>query len=101
MDMGGTPHSAAVINRYLGIAARKEGEPAGSPYADWPVGVVANLAVAARWGIEPAPSLAHKAFEVAQWASQSSAAAAIQLSISFASSPVGTHQAKLTLPQSL
>ena len=39
---------------------------------------VANLAVAARKGIEPAPSLAHEAFEVAQWASQSSAAAAIQ-----------------------
>src|SRR6516165_6325672 len=40
---------------------------------------VANLAVAARKGIEPAPSLAHEALEVAQWASQSSAAAAIQL----------------------
>jgi hypothetical protein len=40
---------------------------------------VANLAVAARKGIEPAPLLAHEAFEVAQWASQSSAAAAIQL----------------------
>ena len=39
---------------------------------------VANLAVAAREGIEPAPSLAHEALEVAQWASQSSAAAAIQ-----------------------
>jgi len=50
---------------------------------------VANLATAARKGIEPAPSLAHEAFQVAQWASQSSAAAAIQLvSIGFASSPV-------------
>ena len=39
---------------------------------------VANLAVAARKGIEPAPSLAHEAIEVAQWASQSSAAAAVQ-----------------------
>ena len=39
---------------------------------------VANLAVAARKGIEPAPSLAHEALEVAQWASQSSAAAAVQ-----------------------
>src|SRR5262249_46594332 len=39
---------------------------------------VANLAVAARKGIEPAPSLAHEAFEIAQWASQSSAAAAVQ-----------------------
>ena len=39
---------------------------------------VANLAVAARKGIEPAPSLAHEALEVAQWASQSSAAAALQ-----------------------
>jgi hypothetical protein len=48
-------------------------------------------------------------FEYAQWANQSSAAAAIQLmSTRFASSPVGTHQAKRTLleylsyhPQSL
>jgi tetratricopeptide (TPR) repeat protein len=39
---------------------------------------VASLAVAARKGIEPAPSLAHEAIEVAQWASQSSAAAAVQ-----------------------
>ena len=39
---------------------------------------VANLAVAARKGIEPAPSLAHEAIEVAQWANQSSAAAAVQ-----------------------
>src|SRR5262249_24849617 len=39
---------------------------------------VANLAVVARKGIEPAPSLAHEAIEVAQWASQSSAAAAVQ-----------------------
>jgi tetratricopeptide (TPR) repeat protein len=39
---------------------------------------VANLAVAASKGIEPAPSLAHEAVEVAQWASQSSAAAALQ-----------------------
>jgi tetratricopeptide (TPR) repeat protein len=29
---------------------------------------VANLAIAARKGIEPAPSLAHEALEVAQWA---------------------------------
>ena len=39
---------------------------------------LADLAVAARKGIKPAPSLAHKALEVAQSASQSSAAAAIQ-----------------------
>lgn len=40
---------------------------------------VANLAVAARKGIaEPAPSLANEAIEVAQWANQSSAAAAVQ-----------------------
>src|SRR5439155_13865019 len=49
---------------------------------------VANLAAAARDGIEPAPSLAHEALEVAQWASQSSAAAAIQqMSTRFASGP--------------
>ena len=47
---------------------------------------VANLAVAARKGIEPAPSLAREALEVAQWASQSSAAAALQqMSTRFAS----------------
>jgi hypothetical protein len=44
--------------------------------------------LAARKGIDRAPSLAHKAFEVAQWASQSSAAAAIQqMSTRFASAP--------------
>src|SRR6266511_1994348 len=49
---------------------------------------VANLAAAARKGIEPAPSLAHEAIEVAQWASQSSAATAVQqMSTRFASSP--------------
>jgi len=49
---------------------------------------VANLAIAARKGIEPAPSLAAEAFEVAQWASQSSAAAAVQqMSTRFASGP--------------
>jgi CHAT domain-containing protein/tetratricopeptide (TPR) repeat protein len=49
---------------------------------------VANLAAAARNGIEPAPSLAHEAIEVAQWANQSSTAAAIQqMSTRFASGP--------------
>jgi CHAT domain-containing protein len=49
---------------------------------------VANLAAAARKGTDLAPSLAHKALEVAQWASQSSAAVAIQLmSTRFASGP--------------
>jgi tetratricopeptide (TPR) repeat protein len=49
---------------------------------------VANLGVAARKGIEPAPSLAHEAIEVAQWASQSSAAAAVQqMGARFASGP--------------
>jgi tetratricopeptide (TPR) repeat protein len=49
---------------------------------------VANLAVAARKGIEPAATLAHEALEVAQWASQSSAAAAVQqMGTRFASGP--------------
>jgi CHAT domain-containing protein len=49
---------------------------------------VANLAVAVRKGIEPAPSLAHEAIEVAQWAIQSPAAAAIQqMGTRFASGP--------------
>jgi tetratricopeptide (TPR) repeat protein len=38
---------------------------------------VANLAVAARKGIEPAAALAREALETAQWASHSSAAAAL------------------------
>jgi tetratricopeptide (TPR) repeat protein len=47
---------------------------------------VANLAVAARKGIEPAASLAREAIEVAQWASQSSVAGAVQqMSTRFAS----------------
>ena len=39
---------------------------------------VANLTAAANKGIEPASSLAHEALQVAQWAGQSSAAAALQ-----------------------
>jgi tetratricopeptide (TPR) repeat protein len=47
---------------------------------------VASLAVAARKGIEPAASLAREAIEVAQWASQSSVAGAVQqMSTRFAS----------------
>src|SRR5262249_40982425 len=49
---------------------------------------VANLAAAAHKGSEPAPLLAHEAIEVAQWGSQSSAAAAIQqMSTRLASGP--------------
>jgi DNA invertase Pin-like site-specific DNA recombinase len=49
---------------------------------------LANLAIGARKGTKPEPSLAHEALEVAQWASQSSAAAAIQqMSTRFASGP--------------
>jgi tetratricopeptide (TPR) repeat protein len=39
---------------------------------------LANIAVEARQGIEPAPALGREAFEVAQWASHSSAASALQ-----------------------
>jgi hypothetical protein len=47
---------------------------------------VANVAAATRKGVESAPSLAGEALEVAQWASQSSAAAALQqMSTRFAS----------------
>ena len=45
---------------------------------------VANLAVVAHNRIEPAPPLAYEALEIAQWASQSSAAAAIHASFPFA-----------------
>lgn len=47
---------------------------------------VANLALAARQQIEPEPTLAREAFGIAQWADQSSAAAAVQqLAVRFAS----------------
>ena len=47
---------------------------------------VASLAAGTRGGVEPAPALAREAFEIAQWANQSSAAAAVQqLSPRFAS----------------
>jgi CHAT domain-containing protein/tetratricopeptide (TPR) repeat protein len=47
---------------------------------------VASLAAGARERIEPASALGHEAFEIAQWANQSSAAAAVQqLSPRFAS----------------
>ena len=47
---------------------------------------VASLAAGTRAGVEPAPALAREAFEIAQWANQSSAAAAVQqLSPRFAS----------------
>ena len=39
---------------------------------------VASLAAAARQGVESGPALGREAFEIAQWANQSSAAAAIQ-----------------------
>ena len=39
---------------------------------------VGSLAAAARAGLEPASALGHEAFEMAQWANQSAAAAAIQ-----------------------
>jgi CHAT domain-containing protein/lipopolysaccharide biosynthesis regulator YciM len=39
---------------------------------------VASLAAAARAGVEPASKLAREAFEIAQWANQSAAAAAVQ-----------------------
>jgi tetratricopeptide (TPR) repeat protein/CHAT domain-containing protein len=46
--------------------------------ADYFLRHVANLAAAAKQGLEPAPALGAEAFEIAQWAGQSSAAAAIQ-----------------------
>ncbi len=46
--------------------------------ADYFVRDVANIAAAANQGLEPAPALGTEAFEIAQWAGQSSAAAAVQ-----------------------
>jgi tetratricopeptide (TPR) repeat protein len=81
------------------VLAHRTAETTGSPQTGAVGGLVerlnryfqrhvVNLAVAARKGIEPAASLAHEAIEVAQWASQSSAAAALQqMSTRFASGP--------------
>jgi tetratricopeptide (TPR) repeat protein/CHAT domain-containing protein len=72
-DLTGTPLTGAVGGL-------------GEPRASYFQRHVANLAVAARKGIEPAPSLAHEAIELAQLANQSSAAAAVQqMSTRFAS----------------
>jgi hypothetical protein len=57
-DLTGTPQTGAVG----GLVERR---------ASYFQRHVANLAVAARKGIEPASSLAHEAIEIAQWASQS------------------------------
>ncbi len=47
---------------------------------------VANLAAAGRAGLEPMPGLGHEGFEIAQWAEQSSAGAAVQqMALRFAS----------------
>jgi CHAT domain-containing protein len=46
--------------------------------ADYFVQHVANLATAARSGLEPMPALGREGFEIAQWAAQSSASAAVQ-----------------------
>lgn len=59
---------------------RQSGELSGLTYqrADFFVVHVESLAAAARSGALPAPPLGREAFEMAQWASQSAAAAAIQ-----------------------
>jgi CHAT domain-containing protein len=81
------------------ILAHRAAESTGTPHTWAEDGLVerrasyfrrhlANLAVAARKESEPAASLAHEALEVAQWASQSSAAAAVQqMGTRFASGP--------------
>jgi tetratricopeptide (TPR) repeat protein len=79
------------------VLAHRTAESTGSPQTGAAGGLrrnsyfqrhVANLAGAARKESEPAASLAHEALEVAQWASQSSAAAAVQqMSTRFASGP--------------
>ena len=84
----GLPRTNAPGNSETAAAAAKAAASSRTPATA--LRHVANLAVAARKGIEPAPSLAHEALEVAQWASQSSAAAAIQqMSTRFAQVPLG------------
>jgi CHAT domain-containing protein len=54
--------------------------------ADYFVLHLANLAAAGRAGLEPLPALGHEGFEIAQWAGQSSAGAAVQqMALRFAS----------------
>jgi CHAT domain-containing protein len=60
--------------------ARQPGETAGlvEQRTRYFLTHVANIAAAVRQGLEPVPVLGQEGFEIAQWASQSSAAAAIQ-----------------------
>ena len=64
-DDGGSQHSANAG----GLVEQR---------ADYFVSHVANLAAAANAGLEPVPALGHEGFEIAQWAAQSSAGAAVQ-----------------------
>jgi CHAT domain-containing protein/tetratricopeptide (TPR) repeat protein len=61
-------------------AARQERETGGliEQRSSYFINHVASLAAAARAGTEPGSALAREAFEIAQWANQSAAAAAIQ-----------------------
>jgi tetratricopeptide (TPR) repeat protein/CHAT domain-containing protein len=71
--------TAAVIT-HGSVDAGSAGQTGGlvEQRADYFLRHVANLAAAAKQGLEPAPALGAEAFEIAQWAGQSSAAAAIQ-----------------------
>jgi len=73
-----TTFGALVLGANVGPTAAVVAHQTAGGKADKRTGTPRTGAVANLKGIEPAPSLAHKAFEVAQWASQSSAAAAIQ-----------------------
>jgi CHAT domain-containing protein/Tfp pilus assembly protein PilF len=66
--------SAAIIAGEQHAGTRSFGEER----ADYFRGHVANLAIAAREGIEPAPALGREGFDISQWALQSSAGAAVQ-----------------------
>jgi CHAT domain-containing protein/Tfp pilus assembly protein PilF len=71
--------SAAVIAHAASGASQRWGARGLSEQrADYFRRHVANLAVAARLGLEPEPAVGREALEIAQWAGQSSAAAAVQ-----------------------
>ncbi len=73
--------AAVLAHATLGEAAGRQAREAGGlieQRASYFVNHVASLAAAARAGVEPTPALAREAFEIAQWADQSAAAAAVQ-----------------------
>jgi CHAT domain-containing protein/Flp pilus assembly protein TadD len=61
-----------------GVRQMRDGEGLIEQRSGFFINHVASLAAGARQNVEPASALSHEAFEIAQWANQSAAAAAVQ-----------------------